>query len=143
MKHAERLLPSCTWEAATEMLMTSLAVGLPGAPYERALRVAEVALAGCGELAIALAGAAFGSLRLGRPADGLRHCEVALALGKEKLGTLSHTLQAGRVITLAQLGRVDEARLALAELQRALAAEANPDAEDVRLLREEERAVGR
>jgi hypothetical protein len=66
-----------------------------------------------------------------------------LALGKEKLGTLSHTLQAGRVITLAQLGRVDEARLALAELQRALAAEANPDAEDVRLLREEERAVGR
>jgi hypothetical protein len=54
-----------------------------------------------------------------------------------------NSLRAVRVIALAALGRRDEALTDLATLRRELAGMASPDADELQLLHEAERALAR
>jgi WD40 repeat protein len=143
MAQVERLRPAITWEAWARMLTVSVVAGQEPATYDRALRLAEAALARapgdslCGTLA------ALAMLRLDRPGDALRQCDATLEAQQGTEPSVPNSLRAVRVIALAALGRRDEALTDLATLRRELAGMASPDADELQLLHEAERALAR
>jgi hypothetical protein len=141
MRRVERLRPSWTWETMAGLYGVSLSPGRSVSEYETALRVAETALAEGRVSLLSSAVAALASLRLGRFGDGLRHCDVVLTTHgrRSEAAALRHAMRAVRVMSLFGMQRSDEARADLLVLQQALAQEANPDVDDLRLLREAER----
>lgn len=143
MEQVERLRPAMTWEAVVNMLHFSSVIGQPPGKYEHALRVAEAVLAEDPGHEIAGAAAGFACLRLGRPEAALRYCEAVLAADHEGKTGLRNSLRATRIMALAALERTEEARAELAALQQTIASSAEPDADDLRLLAEAQRAVTR
>jgi serine/threonine protein kinase/WD40 repeat protein len=140
MAHDEGLRPPCTWEEVAEMLTLCMVSGQPAARYDRALRIAEAALANDRKWELGLTTAAFATLRLGRPAQALQLCDATLAEHSETPGL---ALRAARIIALSALGRTAEAREELGKLQRLVRGTTNPERDDLRLFFEAERAVGK
>jgi len=140
MEHAERLRPQLTWEAIAEQLNLSRDPAQSAPDYERALRLAELALQDQLDFGIARMAAAFATLRLGRAGAALQHADQLLQQLPATPGWHGPA-RAIRALAFWQLHRQDEARSELAAAEHFLGALA--DADDVRLLDEVRRVVRR